>query len=402
MKPFRDVVTAFVNCPNRDNSQRVISYFQHSQFDLDDIALLTKKLSGETQFQFPDTWDVVDIPSTGGPSSLSTLICPLILCCGGSYIPKLGVPGRPAGGIDAMSQIEGYKNRLLQTEVMNILNECHYAHFLPSEKFTPLDGILFSHRKTLNAINVPALAIASLLAKKIAVGIIRVGLEIRVSPWGNMGTNWDDAKNNAQIFIKIAKRFNIDAICFLTNGENPYQPYIGRSAALYAMNDILNKTNDKRLAIHYELCRKMSAILLKNHEWNPEYSELINVLERHLFCQGSCIDNFYKEIKHYKKLPVKEIRSRGTGVLRIDLQAIRNVVTKVQKKEDSSNSKFSDLINIELCVECNSNVINNDVIAIIKYSRDIEAETYHELEDAFSISDINTTSLKDQFEVIYD
>ncbi len=42
-----------------------------------------------------------DVASTGGPTSLSTLICPLFLRAAGAVVPKLGVPGRPAGGIDS-------------------------------------------------------------------------------------------------------------------------------------------------------------------------------------------------------------------------------------------------------------------------------------------------------------
>src|SRR5271170_4830986 len=48
-----------------------------------------------------------DVASTGGPSSLSTLLCPLFLRSFGSTVPKLGVSGRPAGAVDVLAQIPG-------------------------------------------------------------------------------------------------------------------------------------------------------------------------------------------------------------------------------------------------------------------------------------------------------
>ncbi len=60
---------------------------------------------------------VADVASTGGPSSLSTLLSPLFLRAGGAVVPKLGVPGRPAGGIDCLAQIPGYRTELSAQEV---------------------------------------------------------------------------------------------------------------------------------------------------------------------------------------------------------------------------------------------------------------------------------------------
>ena len=47
---------------------------------------------------------VADVASTGGPASLSTLLTPLFLRAAGAIVPKLGVPGRPAGSIDCHSR----------------------------------------------------------------------------------------------------------------------------------------------------------------------------------------------------------------------------------------------------------------------------------------------------------
>ena len=104
----------------------------------------------------------------------------------GCIVPKLGVPGRPAGGVDSLAQIEGYSVNLKPMEVRRTIERCGYAHFLADTNHAPLDKQLFAFRQQVGAQNVPELAIASILAKKIAVGLQRAGLDIRVAEHGNL------------------------------------------------------------------------------------------------------------------------------------------------------------------------------------------------------------------------
>jgi hypothetical protein len=66
-------------------------------------AELATALASSGEVYDPHCLLTADVASTGGPSSLSTLLCPLFLRVGGLVVPKLGVPGRPAGGTN-MSQ----------------------------------------------------------------------------------------------------------------------------------------------------------------------------------------------------------------------------------------------------------------------------------------------------------
>ncbi|MEL6306332.1 MAG: hypothetical protein AAFQ20_16320, partial [Bacteroidota bacterium] len=150
------------------------------------LYLATVLAKSGRQLKIPNALTAADIPSTGGPSSLSTLICPLILRELGFLVPKLGVPGRPAGAIDILYQIPGYKVDFNSDELNECLKKNGYCHFLAGDNFTPADAKFFQYRAKVNATSVPPLVIASILSKKIAVGLKLTGLDIRVSKSGNL------------------------------------------------------------------------------------------------------------------------------------------------------------------------------------------------------------------------
>src|SRR5690242_18079129 len=76
----------------------VILAIQNSQdISSETIALLAEKMatSGES-YDLHHPY-LVDVASTGGPSSLTTLLTPIYLAEYGMTVPKVAVPGRPAG-----------------------------------------------------------------------------------------------------------------------------------------------------------------------------------------------------------------------------------------------------------------------------------------------------------------
>ena len=227
--------------PSDDSIRRAIEEVQSNCPDDPEVAAyIARKLAGSGNVISPSGDLVADVASTGGPSSLSTVISPLYLRAAGAIVPKLGVPGRPAGGIDCLAQIPYFKTMLSTAEVYKVLDSSGYAHFLASNEFAPVDGKMFRLRQEAGAQAVPGLVTASLLAKKLAVGIKHMGLDIRVSPYGNFGTDWVSAVENARLFVKTATLVGIEASPVLTDGQYPYQPYLGRSETLVALDDLFD------------------------------------------------------------------------------------------------------------------------------------------------------------------
>src|SRR5437868_14746215 len=109
-----------------------------THWSAEDMHRLNKLLaSSGTVLTCNENGPTADVASTGGPASLSTLLCPLYLRSYGFVVPKLGVPGRPAGGIDVLAQLPGYRVDLSEADVRRVLERCGYAHFLAGTQFAP-------------------------------------------------------------------------------------------------------------------------------------------------------------------------------------------------------------------------------------------------------------------------
>ncbi len=359
-----ELIKLFINNPSDSNADSLIQAARSDRFSLNNISHLAKALanSGKIITNNKDH-EIFDIPSTGGPTSLTTLICPLVLSLYNKKVLKLGVPGRPAGGIDVLAQINGYKYTLTANELNKFIEKNRYVHFLADEEFAPLDIFLFNQRKKSNSLNIPNLVIASILAKKLALGVNNVGLDIRVSSFGNFGTTNGEAIKNANKFNEVAINLGIKSKCFITNGNIPQQPYIGRGESILALNKIFNNASDYLLADHLNKCVRMALILI---------NEPNHVIENLIVClQNEFIENIksqHGDFNHFNELAEKterehlfKILAENSGFLNINLEYIRNTITDIQNQ--LKTMQFPDPCGVILKHPFGSLINKGDVIA---------------------------------------
>lgn len=300
-----------------------------------------------------------DVASTGGPSSLSTLLGPLYLRSLGFTVPTLAVPGRPAGGIDVLATIPGYETALGASEAEEVLGRGGHAHLMAGDTWAPLDAATFAYRQRVGAQQYPALVIASLLAKKVATGVTHVGLDVRIASHGNFGSTRTEAARNADRFITVARLLGISADCLLTDGSAPYQPYIGRGEALVALHEIMAGEAGKWLGTHDDLCWELAsrtAQLAPGRPTDrPTRSDLRAVFESNLVAQGASWAAFESRCEEVLSQPVTILRADVGGFARIDLSAIRDVLVEAQRAA-SIGRVFSDPCGVKLAVRQGSPV----------------------------------------------
>lgn len=324
-----------------------------------------------------------DVPSTGGPSSLSTLLCPLFLRVQGFRVPKIGVEGRPAGAIDVLGCIPGYAWDIDLERACSILDRTGYVH-LWAGRFAPLDGRLFAFRKSHGAIASGPLAIASLLSKKIAAGVTHVTLDVRVAPHGNFGDDFGVARENAERFNRIASMAGIHSRCILTDAQQPYQPFIGRGEALVALQQIFDSNPDPWLSGHLALCWRLADM---SGTSMPTVSQLQAVFADNLRAQGSSWEAFIGRARQVSQARSWQIRASASGFPTVELETLRAALVGVQSIDRST--AFPDPVGVTLEYMPGRPVVFGDRVANVRSEEPaladaIETQCFSYIESAYS------------------
>ncbi|MGH1541830.1 MAG: hypothetical protein ACRBHB_15500 [Arenicella sp.] len=339
---FDDILGLVREDPSSDSLEEFCTlvskeYSMNSSFSTELAKILAKSgqaLSANSHF---------DIASTGGPASLTTLIPPLFLSSSGLSVSKLGVPGRPAGGIDVMAQIPGFEYELSVKEISEILEESKFAHFNAGVNFTPLDAKIFKVRTLTNTKAIPSLVSASILAKKLSSGVSHVGLDLRVYPDGNFGTTRAKAMENAIFFKDVARRLNIEATVFITSVNEPPQDFVGRGEAILAIKKVL----DGEWNQHITDCQNMAICIAdkanKAKIANTNKNDLKKVFIAHINSQGGDFQGFLEKAHSTEKLHTNEVLAPENGFIRYDQRKIRDAIV-----DEQNTSKQAE----EFCDPC--------------------------------------------------
>lgn len=325
---------------------------------------------------------VADVASTGGPSSLSTLLTPLYLRAAGAIVPKLGVPGRPAGGIDCLAQIPGYRTELTVREVREIIDGSGYAHFLAEGAMAPLDGRMFKMRQAMNAQAVPSLVTSSLLSKKLAVGIKYAGLDIRVAPHGNFGVDRASAEENAWLFMHSARILDIYASPVLTDARYPYQPFFGRRESLVALDDIFRGTGSPWLERHVEICRALSQACLpiaRRAMVIDAPTELRRHFDDNLAAQGADPCDFDVVVRDTRREHTRHVLAAHDGFCFYHLSLLRDKMVEWQSMFKSEQAPFPDPVGLKLLVPPGQWISGGTAVATVRAPVALVPDVIHSL-----------------------
>lgn len=335
--------------------------------DADIVARLAEVLAESGTRLKPQGGISADVASTGGPSSLSTLLSPLYLRAWGAVVPKLGVPGRPAGGVDCLAQIPGYSASLDRQRLVSVLDRCGYAHFLADGEVAPLDGRMFRLRQQIGAQDVPALVAASLLSKKLAVGVQNAGLDIRVAPWGNFGRTWEDARANAKLYCDAAHHLGVSPHPVLTDARLPYQPFLGRAESLVALDRIFRGVAEGDLAIHADLCRSLAAAAMSGHAPLAASGQVLrDIFNANLEAQGADPEAFVQLVGTTVSSHRFALCARKGGFYRVSLSAVRDLFVEIQQSRSGLGTPFPDPVGAHLLRRAGEWVDAGDQVASVR------------------------------------
>lgn len=327
VRPIAEVLAA-VRRDATDDALRSLAEAVRAGRDERDVAAVAEFLGGSGCVLPPDA-DSADLASTGGAGSMSTIMGPLFLRAFGAKVPVIGVPGRPAGAVDVLGQLPGYRLRMSESDARHVLRDVGYVH-LAAGDFAPLDGRLFALRRAEPGLDHPDLAIASLLAKKVAAGVTRVGLDVRVHPAGAFGGAFAPAARMARRFIRVARRLGITAVCFLTDGSRLAQPYLGRGESLLALDEVLEGRASGLLLAHVDEVATMARTVLGSPTADWSRARLAAIFADNIVAQGSDPSGFAGSVETVRAVPRTCLRSSRAGFVQLDLPEMRRLILEAQ------------------------------------------------------------------------
>lgn len=187
-----------------------------------------------------DASPIIDKHCIGGiAGNRTTLVVVPIVAAAGIYIPKTSARAitSPAGTADAMEVLAPVD--LTVGEMENVVEKTHGCIVWGgAAKLAAADDKLIKIRYPLK-IDPEPLLMASILAKKKAVGAKKVLLDIPVGHGAKI-KNIKRAKQLAANFIKIGSKIDIDVECVITPGDRPIGKGIGPKLEARDAMDILH------------------------------------------------------------------------------------------------------------------------------------------------------------------
>lgn len=308
-----------------------------------------------------------DLVAIGGAGSLSMLWGPAALVASGFSVPKLGVRGDLAGGIDVLAQIPGYRIDFDEREAKGIVEQCGYAHFLPGLHFAPAEGEMFNYRQHSRAAKIPALTIASLLSKLLAAGVARVGLEVQVSADGDFGTGLSEAKANADRFVHVAQRLGLKAICFLIDGSLPPQPYFGRGEALLGLLRLFGSDADPWLERHVRACEAWASVMVGSS--CRSRLAIAHAFAANVIAQGGTIDGLEERATRVAASHASIVEATAQGVVTYDLGKMRDAIATCRQPD--VDAYFDDSVGLILLASPGSVVRAGEPLVSVRCPKEV-------------------------------
>jgi len=330
----------------------------------------------------------IDKHSTGGVGDKTTLIVLPILASLGIKVSKMSgrALGYTGGTIDKLNSI-GVKTDFTKEEFYNLINEHNMVISSQTENLCPMDKKVYALRDVTNTTNSVPLIATSIMSKKIASGASKILLDVKVGR-GALVSNIEEAKELANLMIKIGEKYNRQVVCMLTRMDNPLGNNVGNKIEVMEVIDILKNGKRNELST---LCIEMASIMYSMNQ-NTLYEE---AKEKVL----TTLDN--KEAYTYFE---KYIQKTG-GNLNIELPNPEYILSKKEGYVNDINSLKIGTISMRLGagriskedeIDPNAGVIlgvkiddyvkEGDILAKLYGNKKVEEK---EIYDAFKISIID-------------
>lgn len=225
------------------------------------VALTLSMAKSGQIVDLSDVGNCVDKHSTGGVSDTTTLVVVPVLASLGVKVAKMSGRslGFTGGTADKMEVFKGYQTEIDTTTFKNLIKANGASIVSPSQDIAIADKILYKLRSESGTVENKSLIASSIMSKKIACGAKMLVLDCKVGSGAFMKT-YDDAKQLAELMVKIGNSVGIKTVAILSDMNQPLTEFVGNNFEVYSALQVLNGRHNKLREICTKICAE--ALLL--------------------------------------------------------------------------------------------------------------------------------------------
>ena len=174
--------------------------------------------------------NIVDKHSTGGVGDKTTIVLAPLVASLGVKVAKMSGRGlgHTGGTIDKLESIKGFKTSMSLDAFKHQVDKIGIALVGGMGNLVPADKEIYALRDVTGTVDSIPLIASSIMSKKLASGASSIVIDLKVGS-GALVNNLDEAKELAQLMVKIGKNNNKKTACVLTNMDEPLGYAVGNS-----------------------------------------------------------------------------------------------------------------------------------------------------------------------------
>jgi pyrimidine-nucleoside phosphorylase len=282
------------------------------------VALTRAMRDSGHVFSWPQDRPTVDKHSTGGVGDkVSLALAPLVAACG-VRVPMISGRGlgHTGGTLDKLSCIPGFRYRLERAEFVRVVERCGFVLAGQSEDVAPADRRLYALRDSTATVESVPLITASILSKKLAEGLDRLVLDVKVGS-GAFMKDQASAVELADSLIEVAGELGCRTVALLTDMGHPIGRAVGNANELEEAVAFLRGEGPEDLAeLVFALGDEMlgggrRAELEAARSSGTALSKLLDVVK----AQGGDPDAIERPDRWREGLPQRWVKAREAGGL---------------------------------------------------------------------------------------
>jgi thymidine phosphorylase len=238
---IQDVVAGYTvgDVPDYQMASLLMAIFIQGMSYEETLALTRAMAESGKTYAFPEC---VDKHSTGGVGDkVSLTALPIVAACG-APVAKLSGRGLGATGgtVDKLESIPGFSCHLSEEQFRDQVEEIGLA-IVEAGDLAPADREIYALRDTTGTVDSLPLIGSSIVSKKVATGAGHLLYDVKRGSGAFMKTT-EEARELADLLVRLSEDLGIDARALLTDMDNPLGSAIGN--ALEVRESVLLLKND--------------------------------------------------------------------------------------------------------------------------------------------------------------